>query len=161
MILSRPVAARATRIASIVASVPEFTNRICSHWNREQISSASATVVSVVTAKWIAVVGRLLDRLDDLRVGVPDHVDAEPAVEVGVLGAVDVADLGALAVLEVHGVGVARLEVRDHAAGQRTSIARWYSCLGPWVRPSQIFVSFSAISAARAFNRSRSTRITS
>ena len=53
-ILSRPVAARATRIASIVASVPEFTNRICSTWNREQISSASATVVSVVTAKWIA-----------------------------------------------------------------------------------------------------------
>ena len=53
MILSRPVAARATRIASIVASVPEFTNRICSSWNREQISSASATVVSVVTAKWM------------------------------------------------------------------------------------------------------------
>ena len=53
MILSRPVAARATRIASIVASVPEFTKRICSSWNREQISSARATVVSVVTAKWM------------------------------------------------------------------------------------------------------------
>ena len=51
--MSRPVAARATRIASIVASVPEFTNRICSSWNRSQIASASATVFSVVTAKWI------------------------------------------------------------------------------------------------------------
>ena len=54
MILSRPVAARATRNASIVASVPEFTNRICSSWNRSQIASASATVSGVVTAKWIA-----------------------------------------------------------------------------------------------------------
>ena len=54
MILSRPVAARATRIASIVASVPEFTNRICSSWNRSQIASASAIVSGVVTAKWIA-----------------------------------------------------------------------------------------------------------
>ena len=96
MILSRPVAARATRIASIVASVPEFTKRICSSWNREQISSASATVVSVVTAKWIALVGDLADRLDDLRVGMADHVHAEPAVEVGVLGAVDVPHARAL-----------------------------------------------------------------
>ena len=53
MIRSLPVAARATRSASIVASVPEFTNRICSNWKREQISSARATVGSVVTAKWI------------------------------------------------------------------------------------------------------------
>ena len=37
----------------MVASVPELTKRICSSWNREQISSARATVVSVVTAKWI------------------------------------------------------------------------------------------------------------
>jgi hypothetical protein len=54
MILSLPVAARATRIASIVASVPEFTKRICSNWNRSQIASARAIVSGVVTAKWIA-----------------------------------------------------------------------------------------------------------
>ena len=54
MILSRPVAARATRRASIVASVPEFTNRICSSWKRSQIASASEIVSGVVTAKWIA-----------------------------------------------------------------------------------------------------------
>ena len=54
MILSRPVAARATLMASIVASVPEFTNRICSSWNRSQMASARRTVASVVTAKWMA-----------------------------------------------------------------------------------------------------------
>ena len=54
MILSRPVAARATRIASIVASVPEFTNRTCSALKRSQIASPRATVFGVVTAKWIA-----------------------------------------------------------------------------------------------------------
>ena len=53
MILSRPVAARATRIASIVASVPELTNRIWSSWKRSQIASASATVTSVLTAKCV------------------------------------------------------------------------------------------------------------
>ena len=45
------MAARATRTASIVASVPELTNRICSQPNRRLISSASATVCGVVTAK--------------------------------------------------------------------------------------------------------------
>ena len=119
MMTSRPVAARATRIASIVASVPEFTNRIWSHWNRSQIASASATVFSVVTAKWIASSAAFLMRLDDQWVGVADDVDAEPTVEVGVLGAVDVPDLRTLAVTQVHGVGVTRLEVRDHACRQR------------------------------------------
>ena len=40
-------------------------------------------------------------------------------------------------------------------------VARWYSRSDACVRPSHTFVSVSAISAARAFNRSRSTRITS
>ena len=39
-----------------------------------------------------ALVGDPADRLDDLRVRVADHVHAEAAVEVGVLGAVDVPD---------------------------------------------------------------------
>ena len=50
---SRPVAARATRIASIVASVPELANRSISRLNRRQISSPKATADSVVTAKWV------------------------------------------------------------------------------------------------------------
>jgi hypothetical protein len=52
-ITSRPVAARATRMASMVASVPELVNRSMSSWNRRQISSAKATAGSVVTAKWV------------------------------------------------------------------------------------------------------------
>ncbi len=78
MILSRPVAARATRSASMVASVPEFTNRICSSWNREQISSASATVASVVTAKWIPPIGDVADRLHDQRMPWPTTLTPKP-----------------------------------------------------------------------------------
>ena len=37
-----------------MASVPELTIRTCSRAKRSQIASASATVVGVVTAKWIA-----------------------------------------------------------------------------------------------------------
>ena len=50
---SRPVAARATRMASIVASVPELANRTCSRPNRRHSSSANATVTSVVAAKCV------------------------------------------------------------------------------------------------------------
>ena len=161
MILSRPVAARATRIASIVASVPELTNRICSSWKRSQIASASAIVSGVVTAKWIALLGGLGERLDDLRVGVADDVDAEAAVEVLVLGAVDVPDARALALLEVDRVGVAGLEVRGDAAGQALRRAARVELLGRRCPSSRVFVSLSAISAARALSRSRSTPITS
>ena len=52
---SRPVAARATRIASIVASVPEFAKRTLSRLKRRQSSSANATVTSVVAAKCVPV----------------------------------------------------------------------------------------------------------
>ena len=52
---SRPVTPRATRMASMVASVPEFTNRTRSRRNRRHSSSASSTVASVVTAKWVPV----------------------------------------------------------------------------------------------------------
>ncbi len=65
-----------------------------------------------------ALVGDLADRLDDLRVGMADHVHAEPAVEVGVLGAVDVPHARARSTLEVHGVRVSGLEVRRHAGRQ-------------------------------------------
>ena len=50
---SRPVAARATRMASIVASVPELANRTLSSSKRRQISSASSTVVGVGAAKCV------------------------------------------------------------------------------------------------------------
>ena len=50
-ITSRPVAARATRMAEEFDSVPELQNRTWSTANRRHSSSASATVVSTVTAK--------------------------------------------------------------------------------------------------------------
>ena len=53
---------------------------------------------------------RPLDRLDHLRVRVPHHVDAEPAVEVEVLRAVDVPDVRALPTLKVDRVRVVGVE---------------------------------------------------
>ena len=93
---SRPVAARATRMASMVASVPELANRTLSSSKRRQISSASATVVGVGAAKWVPCGDRVGDGLDDLGMGVAGDADAEPAVEVEVLVAVDVPHVAAL-----------------------------------------------------------------
>jgi predicted MPP superfamily phosphohydrolase len=72
-----------------------------------------------------AVIGDVADRLDDQRMRVPDDVDAEAAVEVDVLAAVDVPDARAMPAAEVHRVRVVRLEVRRHAvrhALDRTSV---------------------------------------
>ena len=52
---SRPVAARATRIALIVASVPELAKRTASQPKRSQSTSAKRTVGSVGAAKWVPV----------------------------------------------------------------------------------------------------------
>ena len=52
---SRPVAARATRIALIVASVPEFAKRTFSKRKRRQSSSANSTMSSVGAAKCVPV----------------------------------------------------------------------------------------------------------
>ena len=87
---SRPVAARATRIALIVASVPELAKRTFSSRKRRHSSSANSTMSSVGAAKCVPVRRRARDRLDDLRVGVPDDHAAEAAVRVDVLVAVDV-----------------------------------------------------------------------
>ncbi len=51
--MSLPVSARAIRIASIVASEPEFTNRQRSSPKRPARFSATATVSSVTAAKWV------------------------------------------------------------------------------------------------------------
>jgi hypothetical protein len=67
-----------------------------------------------------ASVGRSGDGFGDDRVGVPDGDRAEPVVEVVVAGAVDVPHLGADALLEIDGVGVAELEARGDATGHRS-----------------------------------------
>ena len=77
---SRPVAARAMRIALIVASVPELAKRTCSSRKRRHSSSANSTVSSVGAAKCVPAARRAVDRLDDLRVRVPDDHAAEAAV---------------------------------------------------------------------------------
>ena len=53
MIVSRPVSARAMRMASIVASEPELTKRQRASSKRRASSSATATVSSVTAAKWV------------------------------------------------------------------------------------------------------------
>ena len=115
---SRPVAARATRIALIVASVPEFAKRTCSSWNRRHSSSANSTVSSVGAAKCVPVCAARVDRLGDLRVRVADDHAAEAAVGVDVLVAVDVPDVRAAALAQVDRVGVAGLERRADAERQ-------------------------------------------
>ena len=152
--VSRPVAARAMRMASIVASVPELANRTWSSSKRRQSSSASATVTGVGAAKWVPVGGRVGDGLDDLGMGVADDAHAEPAVEVGVLVAVDVPHLRAEAALDVDRVGIAGLERRRHAEGHR---ARGPARRGPcwrWCAAAKVPASASAISAARTLRRS-------
>ena len=110
MIVSRPVKARAMRMASIVASEPEFTKRHLG--SLKFFLRCSATIDASLRSadeNCEAELHALLDGLDDDGVGVAlDHA-AEAVVEVADLAAVHVEDTGALAVGEVDRVGVARL----------------------------------------------------
>ena len=53
-----------------------------------------------------------------VRMGVADHVDAEATVEVHVLRAVHVPDVGTVATFEIDRVGTDSLEVRYHPVGE-------------------------------------------
>lgn len=53
MILARPVKPRASRIADMVASVPELTSRTCSTGVRSTISAASSTSPGVGVPKLV------------------------------------------------------------------------------------------------------------
>jgi hypothetical protein len=61
------------------------------------------------------------DRSDERRVRVPDQRDSVAAVQVDVLRAVDVVDLGTLAVAEPYGLRLGDLPVRGGAAGERAA----------------------------------------
>ena len=126
---SRPVAARATRIAVMFDSVPELVNRTWSHSNRRHSSSASATRLLDRHREVHAVGGGVADRLGDHRVGVADGHRPEAVVEVAVLVAVDVPHLGADAPGQVQRVGIAELEARRDPARHRLCTARSYSAL--------------------------------
>ena len=79
-------------------------------------------------AKWVPRPTRSRDRLDDRGVGVAGERDAVPAVEVGVLVAVDVVELRAVAVADPDGVRLGDLPAGGGAAGEdvcaRSDISR-------------------------------------
>ena len=107
--------------------MPELAKRTCSRSKRRHSSSASATTTAVGAAKCVPRRGRATDGLDDPRMGVAGHADAEAAVEVGVLVGVDVPHLRALAAVDVDRIRIAGLERRGHAerhAGEGTLVER-------------------------------------
>ena len=100
MIMSRPVLARISRIASSVVSVPELANRHSGSLKRSDRFSPITSRSFVGCAKCVPRGRLLLDRLDDLRVRVPDHHRAVAEVEVDVLVAVDVPEAVAPSVVD-------------------------------------------------------------
>ena len=102
----------------MVASVPELANRHSGRPNRRASSSATTMASSVGWAKWVPRATRSRDRLDDRGVRVAGDRRAVAAVHVDVLVAVDVADLGALAVAHPDRLRLGDLPVGGGAAGQ-------------------------------------------
>ena len=114
-----PVSARAIRIASIVASEPEFTKRQRSSPKRCARSSATTMASSVTAAKWVPERRPRPQRLHDRGVGVALDHRAEAVVEVPVAVAVDVGDARPLAGDEVDRPRVAQLVGGGDAAAER------------------------------------------
>src|SRR6266850_39392 len=86
MILSRLVNPRASRIADIVASVPELHMRIfCTDGTAERIGNAKAG----------SMLGRLFDRADNRRMSVAENSRAPGANVIDVLVAIDIINAGA------------------------------------------------------------------
>src|SRR6266566_1727169 len=108
MIRSRPVKPRASRMASSVDSVPLLVKRHCGCLKRRD--NSSATMASSATGC------TNVDRLDDQRVGMPDHHDAEAVVKVDILVAVHVPDPASLAMIDEDRLGRRVLEGRGHAS---------------------------------------------
>ena len=82
-------------------------------------SSATSMAASVGWAKWVPASDLRPDRLDDGRMRVSGQAGAVAAVQVDVLVAVDVEDLGAGAVAEPDRLGRGDLPARGDPAGQR------------------------------------------
>src|ERR1035437_5220989 len=109
---SRPVNPRASRTASRVLSVPLLVKR---HWGSPKRLARLLRDHHEILPR-LGEMGTmsdpLADRFDDPRVGMADHVDAEPVVEVDVLVAVGVPDTAALAPVDENREG-APLRCRD------------------------------------------------
>ena len=87
---------RASRIADIVASVPDETRRTSSTGVLATISSASSTSGDVGVPKEVPRETASLDRRDDLGVGVAEQHRAPGADQVDVVPAVGVDEIGPL-----------------------------------------------------------------
>ena len=121
-IVSRPLRPRAIRIASIVASEPEFVKRHLGRPKRRASSSATTIPSSVGAAKCVPSRTRSEIAFDDRRMRVAHDHRAEAVVEVPELAAVDVPDRRSLAALDVDRPRVARV-VRGRDA-ERHHVAR-------------------------------------
>ena len=118
--VSRPVAARASRIALIDASVPEEVMRsISTDGTRWATSSASSTSAGGRRAERRAVLGRRGDRGEHRREGVAVDQRAPRADVVDVGVAVDVGQLRALGALDEHRIA----PDRAHRAHRRVDAA--------------------------------------
>ena len=117
--MSRSVAARIRWKASRVASVPEFVKapqrlveaprEILCHDDR-----VLGRLGEVGTTG-----GALADGADERRMGVADEADSVPTVKVDVLVAIEVVDLGALAVADPHRLRLGDHPTRGRSSGQR------------------------------------------
>ena len=116
---SRPVTALMRWTASIVASVPELQKRQ-SGWPKaccELLGDDDRVLGRLGEVRASADLGP--HRLDDRRMGVPGEAGAVAAVQVDVLGPVDVVDLGAGPVAQPDGLRARDLPARGHPAGER------------------------------------------
>src|SRR5262249_54175375 len=118
MIRSRPVTARIRWTASIVASVPELAKRHSGRPNRRVSSSATTRASVLGWAEGGAPAPGVAARLDDRRVGGPGQGHPVPAVQVHVLIAVDVVDLGPPAMAEPDRLRLGDLPARGDTARQ-------------------------------------------
>ena len=116
-ILSRPVKARARRMACIVASLPEVARRAMSQKVRSVHQLARADLVLAGQAEADAQPHPLVDGVVDARVAVAQDGRPVAHAEVDVLVVVDVPDPAALAARDVDGVGAPVAEVAVDAAG--------------------------------------------
>ena len=105
-----------------MASVPELPKRHSGRPNRRgELARRRRSASSVGWAKCVPARDPVADRRDDRRVGVAGQRDAVAAVQVGVLVAVDVVQLGARAVAEPDRVRLGDLPAGGGAAGERAA----------------------------------------
>jgi hypothetical protein len=104
---------RATRMADMVASVPEFTRRTISmDGTASQMASASSISCAGGRAEAGADGERAFERLENRRVAMAQQQRAPGADVIDVLVAIDVEDVGPLAARDEHRLAAHRCGTR-------------------------------------------------